>query len=71
MYIFVIKSIATANRSNQKLLNMEAIIGNLEIPSKDNFKAKTQIKLPKIVLGKGRNMAEIDYDAVFDNRTKK
>ena len=50
---------------------MEALIRKSETTSKGNFKSKNQIKLPKIVLGKGKNMAEIDYDAVFENGTKK
>ena len=50
---------------------MEGIIVKSEISPKSNFKPKTQIQLPKVILGAGRNMAEIDYDAVFENRIKK
>jgi hypothetical protein len=50
---------------------MERAIVKSEISLKSNFKSKTQIQLPKIVLGAGRNMAEIDYDAVFENKIKK
>jgi len=50
---------------------MERIIIKSEISTKSNFKSKTQVQLPKIVLGAGRNMAEIDYDAVFGNKIKK
>ena len=50
---------------------MEGIIIKSEISTKGSFKSKTQIKLPKVILGAGRNMAEIDYDAVFENKMKK
>ncbi len=49
---------------------MEGIIAKSEMTSKNNFKPKTPIKMPKVILGAGRNMAEIDYDAVFGNRKK-
>ena len=45
---------------------MDALISKSEISLKN--KIKTQIKLPKIVLGTGRDLAEIDYDALFDIR---
>lgn len=50
---------------------MEGIIAKSETSSKSNFKSKTQVQPPKIVLGAGRSMAEIDYDAVFGNEIKK
>ncbi len=34
---------------------------------KKSLKPEVKIKLPKIKLGIGRDLAEIDYDAVFDN----
>ena len=50
---------------------MEALFLKSEMPSKDNFKTKIAIKSPKIILGTGRNLADIDYDALFDNKIKK
>lgn len=41
-------------------------------PTADNGKvSKKSTTLPKIKLGGGRQLAEIDYDAVFDNQPRK
>ena len=41
-------------------------------PSTDTIKVQSKPSTkPKIVLGSGRYLAEIDYDALFDNKTSK
>ena len=39
--------------------------------SKSTFGAKKPIKLRKIALGTGRDLAEIDFDEVFGNKKEK
>lgn len=50
---------------------MENILVKRRTLSKSTFAAKKPIKLPKIALGSGRDLAEIDYDAVFGNKKEK
>jgi hypothetical protein len=50
---------------------METTKRKPEVFLKKSLKPEVKIKLPKIKLGMGRDLAEIDYDAVFDNTQKK
>lgn len=50
---------------------MENLMVKTRIISKSTFAAKKQIKLQKIALGTGRDLAEIDFDEVFGNKKEK
>ncbi len=50
---------------------METTKRKLTVSLKKSLKPAVKVKLPKIKLGMGRDLAEIDYDAVFDNTKKK
>lgn len=50
---------------------MENILVKTRTLAKSAFTAKKPIKLQKIALGTGRDLAEIDFDAVFGNKKEK
>ncbi len=50
---------------------MENLLVKTRTLSTSTFAAKKQTKLPKITLGTGRDLAEIDFDAVFGNKKEK
>ncbi len=50
---------------------MENSIVKKRTISKSTFAAKKQVKLQKIALGTGRDLAEIDFEEVFGNKKEK
>jgi len=50
---------------------MENVLVKTRALSKNTFSAKKPIKLQKIALGTGRDLAEIDFDEVFGNKKEK
>jgi hypothetical protein len=50
---------------------MENVLVKTRNLSKSTFAAKKPIKLQKIALGTGRDLAEIDFDEVFGNKKEK